>query len=217
MNFTKYLRTTNKNEIDDLIKLLKINNIEYELENYPSNFNSTFNVDINNIEFLLKINDKEFDKVEKIELDFYENLISNIDNDYYLFDFTETELKDILKKSDEWSKLDFILAKKILDQKGINIELSEIEEYKKQRIETLSEPEKNQAFWIVMGYIFSFMGGLLGIIIGSHLLTHKRTLPNGDKIFDYKENDRKHGGRILIIGIIVILFSILRFIYKLIG
>jgi len=66
MNFTKYLRTTNKNEIDDLIKLLKINNIEHELENYPSNFNSTFNVDINNIEYLLKINDKDFDKVEKI-------------------------------------------------------------------------------------------------------------------------------------------------------
>ena len=66
MNFTKYLRTTNKNEIDDIIKLLKINNIEHELENYPSNFNSTFNVDINNIEYLLKINDKDFDKVEKI-------------------------------------------------------------------------------------------------------------------------------------------------------
>ena len=66
MNFTKYLRTTNKNEIDDIIKLLKINNIEHELENYPSNFNSTFNVDINHIEYLLKINDKDFDKVEKI-------------------------------------------------------------------------------------------------------------------------------------------------------
>jgi len=65
---------------------------------------------------------------------------------------------------------------------------------------------------VIIGYISSLFGGAFGIFIGRHLMSHKRVLPNGDKVFDYSEKDRKHGKRIQYIGIIVfIALFILRF------
>ena len=96
----------------------------------------------------------------------------------------------------------------IIDSKDINT-------FKNQKIEKLSQPEKSQTFWVIIGYLSAFMGGLFGLLIGYHLLTHKKVLPNGDKIFDYNEKDRKHGERILIIGVLILVFGVLRYLYKL--
>lgn len=208
--FVKYLNSTFKNDVDDLIHLLEQNNIVYEIENYPINFNSSLSTDINSIEFRVKIKKADFQKVEKIEINHFETIIEDIDKDYYLFDFSKSELIEIIKNSDEWSKLDFILAKKLLESKGENIDSNVINEYKNQRLEKLSVPEKSQTIWVIIGYIAAFTGGLFGFLIGYHLLTHKRLLPNGDKIFDYNEKDRKHGERILIIGVFIFILSLFR-------
>jgi hypothetical protein len=212
--FVKYLKTTFKNDVDDLVELLNNHKIQFEIENYPINFNSSLNVDINTIEFIVKIKKIDFEKVDKLEIKHFEKIINDIDKDYYLFDFSDNELIEIIKNSDEWSKLDFILAKKILKSKGVNIDANVINEFKNQRLEKLSKPEKSQTIWVLIGYTSAFTGGLFGLLIGYHLLTHKKTLPNGDKIFDYNEKDRKHGERILILGIVILIFSILRLIYK---
>ena len=213
--YAKYLKTTIKEDVNELIKLLDQNNISYELENYPKNFNSSYNVDINNLEFLLKIRTEDFDKVEKIELKHYSPLIKNARPDYYLYEFSENELKEIIQKSDEWSKFDFILAKDILAKKGIFFDEKKIQDQKDIRLEKLAKTEKSQIIWIVVGYIFALSGGLLGLIIGWHLTTHKKTLPNGTQVFDYNEKDRKHGTIIFVLGIIILVFSAIRFIDKL--
>lgn len=46
--------------------------------------------------------------------------IEVVDKDYYLFSFTEIELEDLIQKKNEWSKFDFLLAKKILNDRGNN-------------------------------------------------------------------------------------------------
>ncbi|MDB5013033.1 MAG: hypothetical protein JWQ25_1235, partial [Daejeonella sp.] len=74
-------------------------------------------------------------------------------------------------------------------------------------IEELAKPEDSQKTWIIAGYIFSFLGGLLGIFIVWHLVSHKKTLPNGDSVYGYSVEDRKHGNRILIWGIIIFVIS----------
>jgi hypothetical protein len=50
---------------------------------------------------------------------------------------------------------------------------------------------------ILFGYIFAFLGGIIGIFIGRFIATHKKTLPNGEKVFAYCAPDRNHGNRIV--------------------
>ncbi|BAO74256.1 hypothetical protein [Winogradskyella sp. PG-2] len=74
---------------------------------------------------------------------------------------------------------------------------------KKERLKKLAKPESIQKPWIISGYILSILGGFLGLIIGYFLWTSKKTLPNGQRVYSYSKNDRKHGNQIFIIGLIV--------------
>lgn len=42
--------------------------------------------------------------------------------------------------------------------------------------------------------------------MGWHLYTLKKTLPNGEKVFIYNNQDRKHGWKIFILGITGLIF-----------
>lgn len=74
---------------------------------------------------------------------------------------------------------------------------------KNERLKILSKPEENQKPWIIAGYLFAFLGGGIGIIIGYSLWKSKKTLPNGDRIYSYSSEDRKNGKRIFLISIII--------------
>lgn len=86
--------------------------------------------------------------------------------------FSNEELFEILEKSDEWSKFDYVLAQKLLKERGQDINENMLESLKRQRIRELAKPEENQKGWINAGYIFAVLGGLLGILFGWHLNTH---------------------------------------------
>lgn len=135
--------------------------------------------------------------------------LDEIDTDYYLFGFSNDELLDLIAKSDEWSKLDYLLAQKILRDRGQGLSEEELEAIKMERIAELSKPEENQQKRIVAGYVFAVLGGFVGMFIGWHLLTHKKTLPNGDSVFAYVPKDRKQGRIIFILGSIFLVVGLL--------
>ena len=126
-----------------------------------------------------------------------------------MFDFTNEELYDILLKSDEWNKFDYILAQKILKEREKPIDEDLIESLKKQRIEELARPEGNQKPWIIAGYLFALLGGFLGIIIGYFLWTSKKTLPNGQKVYSYSKKDRTQEKYIFFVAIIIFPISLI--------
>ena len=123
---------------------------------------------------------------------------------------------EILLKADEWNEFDYKLAQKILVQRGKSVDTELLKALKKQRIELLAKPEENQKSWIVAGYIFATLGGLLGIFIGYSLWTSKKSLPNGQKVYSYNEKDRTHGKNIFYIGLITLPFYVIvRFLTQL--
>ncbi len=138
-----------------------------------------------------------------------ENLINNVDDDYYLLSFTDDELYDILVKSDEWSEFDYSLSKKLLKERGKSVDDELLKSLKLKRIKELAKPEGNQKGWIIAGYIFAFLGGFLGLIIGYFLWTSKKTLPNGQKVFSYYPKDRRNGKYIFYISLIIFPISFL--------
>lgn len=160
-------------------------------------------------EYEIQIKQEDFKKAEEILEENAGNILDQIEKDYYLFEFTDEELYEILLKSDEWSAFDYTLAQKILEDRGKIIDKELLNSLKNQRLRDLAKPEGNQKSWIIGGYIFALLGGLLGLIIGYSIWTSKKTLPNGEKVYSYDEKDRKQGKYIFYIGIIVFTLSML--------
>lgn len=212
--FVIFKKFSNQNSVIETAELLKENNIEYLIEDISVNFDPILANNEFGKEYCLKLKKADFEKAEKLLIDQTQTEIDSVDKNYYLFSFTNDELIDVISKNDEWNEFDVSLAKKLLKVRGNEISEEKISEMKKERIIELSKPEEGQNRYIVLGYIFGVLGGLLGFFIGWHLMTYKKTLPNGEKIYCYSTEDRKHGNQILIISVICLLISILFSVLK---
>ena len=198
--FLTFRRFSNLEDANTLVEVLKNNNVDFEVEDGSPTFDITFSNNKLLNEYYVKIKQTDFESTEKLLVDSTEISVDELPKDYYLFDFTNEELIEILIKPDEWSAVDYKLSQQILKSRGKQIDDEFISTLKKKRNEDLSQPEKSNSAWRNAGYIFAFLGGLLGVFIGWHLATFKKTLPNGERVHVYSESDRKHGKYILIIG-----------------
>lgn len=212
-NYSVFRKYPTIEQAKELESLLNENNIVSQIVDNIAPVDSSFSGSTLQNQFEIKIQLLDFEKAEKILDKNAENLIDLVDRNYYLFDFTDDELYEILLKADEWNELDYKLAQKVLMQRGKSIDSDLLKALKRQRLESLAKPEENQKYWIITGYVFAILGGLLGIFIGYSLLTSKKSLPNGQKVYSYNEKDRVHGKNIFYIGLILLPFYIiLRFL-----
>lgn len=200
--YLTFQKFTDKASALELADLLKQNGIDCKFEDTSGRVDLTFSNSEAIKEYRVKLRKENFEAANDLLLQLTAQQLENVSEEHYLYEFTDEELTEIIHKPDEWCKLDYLLAKKLLKERGKEIKTELAEAYKKQRIQELSEPEKSQKGWIIAGYIFSFLGGLLGVFIGWHLRYHKKTLPNGDRVFAYSIPDRKNGYNIFIIGIV---------------
>jgi len=212
--FITFQKFSDQNSALELGEFFNESNLEYLLEDNSLSFDPTFANNGFGKEFCVKLKQSDFEKGNALLFEIAEKESIKIDKDYYLLSFTDKELFELIAASDEWSPFDVSLAERLLKERGKEVTQSEIEKIKRERIIELSKPEEGQKKYIIAGYIFAFLGGFLGIFIGWHLLTHKKTLPNGNRIYAYSDNDRKQGNRILIIGgiffVIWLLYRILK-------
>ena len=208
-DFITYQRFNDIALANNLADILQRHNIIYTIEEESLTFNPTFvlNNELSN-EYAVKIKSDDFEQVNQLLVEEETTNIDEVEADYYLFKFTNDELIDLLTKADEWSAFDYLLAQKILTERGIAINDKYLAELKEKRIEELKEPETPQTTWIVVGYMAAFLGGILGIFIGWHLLSSKKTLPNGEKVYDYNEDDRKQGRNIFYLSIIIFAIAV---------
>lgn len=209
--FLIFHKFNTESQAEDFGSLLNVNRIEFLIENISINFDPILSNNEFGKEYCVKIKKDDFEKANDILREKAKTEINEVQDDYYLLSFTDEELIDVIEKSDEWNRFDVQLAQKLLKERGNEITTEQINELKKQRIIELSKPEEGQNVYIIIGYVCALLGGLLGIFIGWHLLTYKKTLPNGNRIYAYSDNDRKQGNRILILsGIFIVIWIIYR-------
>lgn len=187
----------------ELETFLKENNIETILADNLPPVDITFSGNTLQNRYEVKIDASDFEKAELILEKETENLLDTVNPDYYLLSFTNEELYEILLNSDEWDVFDYKLAQKLLTERGKTIDADMLASLKKERLKILAKPEENQKPWIIAGYIFSLLGGGIGIVIGYSLWKSKKTLPNGERVYSYSEEDRKHGKTIFFISLII--------------
>ena len=208
-----YQKFIYKDNALEVIELLKENQIDYKLEDNSSRLDSSFGGDDNTAEFLLKIRKIDFNKVEELEEELFKSSLEKVDEDYFLYEYLDEDLVEIVIKKEEWNKFDYLLAQKILKQRGKEVNPELLNVINKQRIKDLSVQEASPKWLIYSGYVFAILGGYIGFFIGLYIMKFKRALPNGDKIYVYNLEDRKQGQKVLICSIIGIVFwLVIRFI-----
>lgn len=151
--------------------------------------------------FHLKIKGSDFNKANVIlDTHILQNL-SEIESDYYLYSFSDEKLLEIIAKPDEWNNQDIVLAKKILNDRGLPVSPEHVEANKLKRINQLEKPDSEGHMFIIPGYLLALFFGLLGVFFGLLLMNSTKTLPDGRKVSIYDKRTRSHGRNILIIGI----------------
>ncbi len=213
-----YLTFQKFNDIElanEIARRLKQNDIEcFIQDNQGKFFDPSFANNSVEPDIVIKLKPVDFIKADKALEDYYKKQLDNVDKDYYLFEFSDNELTEIISKPDEWGNFDYELAQKILKDRGKEIKSDIVQDLKAQRIVELSTSEKASKRLIIAGYFFVFFGAVVGIIIGWSLYNSKKTLPNGQRVFVYRNEDRMQGSRILLMGTIVLVLAIiLRLIY----
>jgi hypothetical protein len=212
--FVIFQKYTNENEIVAFSKLLDKNKIQYVLNDISVKFDPIMSNNEFGKEYCVKLKKSDFERANKILDENSDIDVSTIDKDYYLLHFSDYELIEVISKRDEWNVFDVQLAQKLLKERGKEIVPERLQQIKNERIEELSEPEKNQQNYIFYGYRAAIFGGIKGIFIGWDLLTSKKVLPNGETVYQFSKNDRKHGNRIFIIAVILSIFYVSLIIKK---
>ena len=205
-NFVTYRKFIFKDDALDLIEILKENNIDYVLDDNSSRLDSSFGNDDNTKQFVLKIEKENFERVEELEEKSISKSLDNVDKNYYLFESSDEDLIEIVLKKEEWSKFDYLLAQKILKERGKEINQDLIKAINKRRVEDLKTEEASPKWLIFIGYLFSILGGFIGIFIGLYLMNYKKTLPNGETIYGFGKEDRNSGKNVFICSIMGIIF-----------
>lgn len=211
--FITYQKFNDPALAEELVELLAKYDIDYKVQEESTGFDPSLAMGNEAVDYAVKIKSSDFERVNKVLTEYDEKNIKGVDADYYLFGFSDDELIEVVTKADEWSTFDVVLARKMLDERGKNLSDEEIAMIHKKRLDDLKTPDPPQTFWIIVGYIFAFCGGVLGFFIGWHLSTFKKTLPDGERVYGYIESDRKHGKQIFYLSFlglaIVFIFKLL--------
>lgn len=167
-------------------------------------------------EVIVKIKKSDFELANSVMQKQSEMLAETIDDEHYLYEFSDEELYDVLLKSDEWTPLDYQISQNILKKRGKPVDDQFLDKLKYIRLQELSEPDKSKPLWIIFaGYGSAILGGFLGIYLGWFLWRFKKTLPDGKKVLAHNEVDRMHGKIIFFFGTIAFIFSMYFYFYSL--
>jgi hypothetical protein len=198
--FSTFQKFSNLDQAQELVDLLVDNQIAYQVEDTSPDVVLASSDSVIK-EIRIRIKQEDFVRVNNLLEAIAQSSIAEASKDHYLFEFSDEELYEVLEKPDEWGKNDYALAQKILQDRGKEITKEKLQGLQEARMVQLSKPEGGHLGWIVFGYVCAIGGGGLGIMTGWHLMTFKKTLPDGRKIYVYSPSLRKQGQWILFIGV----------------
>lgn len=193
-----------------LLTLLQQNGIPFDASTDTGgpNFDPTFAHNTAYSTFMVKLSGADFERVRQLEEGLNADALASISPDHYLFGFSDAELFDVLIKSDEWNSFDVAAAGQLLRQRGRDVTTDTVRLLREHRVAETVKPEPDVSTRIWWGYGLAVLGGLLAIFIGWDLYNHKKTLLDGRRVYTYAARDRAHGLRIVVVGVVALLFWI---------
>lgn len=123
-----------------------------------------------------------------------EYLKSDLPVDHYLLTSTDEELVEILAHPSNWCGFDVAHARRLVMQRGIDFK--KVDEKKAEHVQQLRRGRRASRKLIVFGWVFSVLGGLIGLGIAWSLVSMKEKTPYGE-FFTYDERSRAIGRTML--------------------
>jgi hypothetical protein len=117
-------------------------------------------------------------------------LNSKLPENHYLLTSTDEELVEIVAQSSKWSAFDVAHARRLISERGID--LKKVEDKRAEHLRQLRQGQPASKKLIVVGWLFSILGGLVGIGIAWSLSYMKEKTPHGE-FFTYDEKSREVG------------------------
>jgi hypothetical protein len=214
IDFVAYKKFTDAKSAETIMNLLQERDIECLLQDDQHSYVKV--VGYNQVDFGITLNIKEnnITEADKILEEYYSQHVQEVDKDYYLFEFTDKELKDIIANPFDWGQFDYQLAKQILKEKGIEFSDNHLQEKKDERITELSKIKKVPMYMFIAGYIFAIALPPVGMLLGIMIVYNRNLLPNGTKFYIHSPKDRNQGKMILGISILWAATIILRLMIR---
>ncbi|MEM6361641.1 MAG: hypothetical protein AAF731_16225 [Bacteroidota bacterium] len=135
-------------ELEEVLSLLQSKSVEFKVEKQnKKDLDPSFAVKELVSEYVIHVSD--FERANDIlDVHLKNQLFTQIPNDYYLLNFSNEELLDIVLKSDEWSKEDYNLAQVLLSKRGYDLSKDALVRMKEKGLEELRQPEPLKiGFW----------------------------------------------------------------------
>ncbi len=198
----------NLEEASPLLALLSENGISYNTLSDAHRSGDGLNLDLENrgVDAVhIQVLPRDMEKAQRVLEILAGTVEDQLEENDYLKDFTDAELLDILKKFDEWNQVDYVLAARLLVQRGYPLNDEELSKWRSDRMHELERPTSAGPAFIAGAYMLALMGGLFGLFMGLQLRTHQKRLPDGRKVHGYTEKDRTHGGIVIALALCVLL------------
>jgi len=202
-----------------LIALLKSNRILHEVE-VPKQLVDTIIVGEAMAfapKVFVKLRPQDFQRVNQLMEEDMLRLIQEgkIDlKQHFLYEFTNTELWDVIGKPDEWNFDTMVIAKYLLESRGVEVSAAQLNFMKEDRLLKIRKPRKGNDVWMIVLVFLSlqvFSSNIIGwimptmICVGMAYYYWKDVTidPNGNKFYTFDLKTRNRGEAILIFAILV--------------
>ena len=213
--YTTYRQFLSEEEAAPYIALLNEKSVPHELVKLKQAVSSVIAGDLSEPGWELKLLPEQFETVTRLFEEYTQVDIRDLDKDHYLFSFSETELKEILQKPDEWSAGDYLAAQQVLQQRGITYTPETLQSFREQRMQALAKPERLRSDWMTLAYFCIFLGGFIGILMGLTITRARKVLPDGSKVFTYDQESRQKGRFVMITSTVVfVVFCLTGYIFS---
>ena len=200
--FVTFRKFSSLEEAEWILATLKEGGISTQVYDASPPVDLTFSVNKSQNEIRVRLKQIDFEKANSILERQAQAQVEDIPDDHYLHDFSDEELIEIVEKRDEWSRMDFLFAQKLLADRGKQLTSEEIEKFRLKRIEELKRPEVGHKGWLRFGYTCAVLGGFLGMFIGWFHWKFKKTIATGERMLAYDDQTRKTGERIFWLGVV---------------
>jgi hypothetical protein len=202
--FVQYQQFPTAGAAHDLLALLEEHDIPCQTSRSTPTIENALSLDNGPQVFWVHLRLADTARADALQDEENRRLIAEADPSHYLFGFTDQELMDLLVHRADWSRYDVQLAEHLLGQRGHEPEVQGLQQLHTERAALPPPPEPSHPGWIIAGYVAALLGGFGGIILGWHLYSHRRTLPDGRQQHAFSARDRVHGIWIVGLGVVAV-------------
>lgn len=229
--FAVYDQFHSQKDAKSLIALLKSNNIPHEVEVPRQLVDTVLGGEAHAPKVFVKVYPHDFQRVNHLVESDMLRLIHDGKIDlkkHFLYDYTDDELIDVLSKPDEWNFDTTIIAKHLLQSRGIELDAQKIKGLQEKRLNEIRKPRQGNKGWLVALSMLSVFGCLfllwwfvgylanLAICFGMsyYFWMDVTTDPNGGKFYTFDRQTRNWGKALFMLTIVSNVIFLVAFFWK---